>query len=83
MCHDAFFLIMRIMHSEPNNAISHLRIIPKAPNKVIRWVVIWRVDTLRLFCFVAGVGGEREDSLKKEMWLAEKAKFNTSYLITS
>ena len=48
---------MQIMHSEPNYVISHLRIIPEAPNKVIRRVVIRRVDTLCLFCFVAGVGG--------------------------
>ena len=65
-----------------NYAISHLRIIPEALNKVM-----WRVDTLLLFCFVAGGwggGGWREDSLKKKKCdLQKKAKFNTSYLITS
>ena len=34
-----------------------------------------------LFC--GRGGGEREDILKKKMCLAKKAKFNTSYLITS
>ena len=76
MCHDGF-LIMQIVRSEPNYVIAHLCIIPEALNKVI-----WRVDTLFLFCFVAG--GWREDSLKKKKCdLQKKAKFNTSYLITS
>ena len=80
MCHDGF-LSMQIMHPEPNYAISHLRIIPEALNKVI-----WRVDTLLLFCFVAGGGGGGgggKTASRKKNVTCKKAKFNTSYLITS
>ena len=71
MCHDGF-LSMQIMHPEPNYAISHLRIIPEALNKVIWWV-----DTLLLFCFVAGgvgSGGWRVDSLKKKKGDLQKSQ---------
>ena len=71
MCHDGF-LIMQIVHPEPNYAISHQCIIPEALNKVI-----WRVDSLFLFCFVAGgVGGgvEGRQPQEKKMWLAKKSQ---------
>ena len=71
MCHDGF-LIMQIVRSEPNYVIAHLCIIPEALNKVI-----WRVDTLFLFCFVAGGvggGGGGKTASRKKMWLAKKSQ---------
>ena len=76
---------MQIMHSEPNYVISHLCIIPEAPNKVIRRVVIRRVDTLCLFCFVAGLGwgGEGRQPQEKNVTCKKSQVYYTSYLITS
>ena len=69
MCHDGF-LIMQIMRPEPNYAISHLRLIPEALNKVI-----WQVDTLLLFCFVAGeVGGGGKTASRKKNVTCKKSQ---------